>query len=539
MIIKKEVAYKMTDREEITKSRMYARQQLIEGWNQEVLDNACVMIVGVGALGCEIAKDFALMGIGKLILVDLDLIETSNLSRQMLFRPGDEGRPKAEVAAERLKEMNPYLNVDYYFEKLQKLPTSVYEESDIVIAALDNFNARLDLNKICLRLKIPMVEGGTVGFEGHVQIIIPEGSGLQYKNRKREIDKLVDTKLWELSEEDYPEYFKAQERIYELEEQIEQLKQNHIKPVRKEVRSKIEENFDEKYAPEIMNQTACYRCLVPIPPPDDKLVAACTLKGLPRNRNQCVIKAEVDFEKEYDHKPDLNKDEDVLKLKELAQKELKELRERVFNENVPPEKKEMLSEEEIQEWKKNIKKTFGPDYKFEEMENILGNKIAAIQTVSSIISSIESHEALKLLFRANGRDIGPPMYPPYINYNGVYGQFDPVEVARREDCLACGDIEGEENVQIVVPFDADVGYIFEAMKISGYELDPEHWLITNPRNKEIYWDPNANNPIFKDPDVKLRGELKVESNEIITLTPLGEAKEQSNIKKYNVIVTYM
>jgi len=149
----------MTEKEEIFKSRMFARQQLIEGWNQEVVDNACIMIVGVGALGCEIAKDFALMGIGKLILIDLDTIETSNLSRQMLFRPGDEGRGKAEVAAERLKQMNPYIKVDYYFEKLQKLPMSVYEESDVVIMALDNFNARLDLNKICLKLKKPIVEG--------------------------------------------------------------------------------------------------------------------------------------------------------------------------------------------------------------------------------------------------------------------------------------------------------------------------------------------------------------------------------------------
>ena len=140
----------MTEKtEDIVKSRMYARQQLIEGWDQETVDNGTIMIIGVGALGCEIAKDFALMGIGKLILVDLDTIETSNLSRQMLFKPGDEGRPKAEVAAERLKEMNPFLKVDYYFEKLQKLPMAVYEECDVIVAALDNFNARLDLNKIC------------------------------------------------------------------------------------------------------------------------------------------------------------------------------------------------------------------------------------------------------------------------------------------------------------------------------------------------------------------------------------------------------
>ena len=527
----------MTERkEEIFKSRMFARQQLIDGWDQDVLNNGCILIIGIGALGCEIAKDFALMGIGKLILVDLDLIEISNLSRQMLFKPGDEGRPKAEVAAERLKKMNPYLKVDYYFEKLQKLPISVYEEANVVVAALDNFNARLDLNKICLRLKKPMIEGGTVGFEGHVQIIIPEGSGLNYKNREREIDKLVEEKLWEISEKEDPKYFTAKRRIEELEDMIEQIREIMIAPVELKIRKEIEEVFDEKYAPEILDQTPCYRCLVPIPPADDKLVAACTLKGLPRNRNHCVIKAEVDFEKEYGHKPDLNNDNEVLKLKELATEELEKLKERIFNENIPTEKKKSLTPEEIKEWKDNIEETFGPDYNFEEMENILGNKIAAIQTVSSIISSIESQEALKLLFRVKGRNIGPPMDPPYVNYNGVYGQFDHLNIIRSEDCLACGNIEGEENVQIVVPFDADVGYIFKAMEISGHKLNPDLWMITNAMTKEIYWNPYIAS--MKDPNIKLKS-LKIRSNEIITMTPLGKAKEESEIKKYNVIITYM
>lgn len=527
----------MTEKDdEIFKSRMFARQQLIDGWDQEVVNNGSIMIVGVGALGCEIAKDFALMGIGKLILVDLDLIETSNLSRQMLFRPGDEGRPKAEVAAERLKEMNPYLEVDYYFEKLQKLPMSVYEESDVVIMALDNYNARLDLNKICLRLEKPCVEGGTVGFEGHVQVIIPEGTGIPYKKRENEINNLVENRLWYLEEEEYPEYFEAQEQITQLEEKIEQIKQEKIEPVKQQIRKEVEKNFDEKYADKVLNQTPCYRCLVPMPPPDNKLVAACTLKGLPRNRNHCVIKAEVDFEKEFGHKPDLTKDEEVIKLKELAQDQLEQLRERVFKENVSDEQLIEMSDEEIKEWKDNIKSTFGPDYQFEEMENILGNKIAAIQTVSSIISSIESQEALKLLFRANGRNIGEPMNPPYINYNGTYGQFDPLAINKREDCLACGDIEGEENVQIVVPFDADVHYIFEAMKISGHELNPDQWMITNPMSKEMYWNPLIES--FKKPEEKLKS-LEIQSNDIINLIPLGKAKENSEIKKYNVVVTYM
>ncbi len=527
----------MTEKiEDIVKSRMYARQQLIEGWDQSIISNGCIMIVGIGALGCEIAKDFTLMGIGKLILIDLDTIETSNLSRQMLFRPGDEGRSKAEVAAERLKEMNPYLNVDFYFEKLQKLPMSVYEESDVVIAALDNFNARLDLNKICLRMKKPMVEGGTVGFEGHVQIVIPEGSGINYKNREREIENMVEARIWDINEMGYPEYFKAQTRIEELEEEIERIKEKDINPVIRKIRKEIEMVFDWKYAPEVLDQTPCYRCLVPIPPADDKLVAACTLKGLPRNRNHCVIKAEVEFEKEYGHKPDLNLNDEVLKLKEIAQIELEKLRERVFNENIAEGERESLTEKEIEDWKTNINETFGPDYKFEEMENILGNKIAAIQTVSSIISSIESQEALKLLFRVKGRNIGDPMEPPYVNYNGIYGQFDHLHVLKRDDCLACGKIEGEENVQLVVPFDADVGYIFKAMEISAHKLDPELWMITNPMTKEIYWNPYM--PSLKDPDIKLTS-LKIKSNDIVTLSPLGKALAESEIKKYNVVIAFM
>ncbi|MFX1323380.1 MAG: ThiF family adenylyltransferase [Promethearchaeota archaeon] len=524
------------NKEDIVKARMYARQQLIDGWDQDIINNGCILIIGVGALGCEIAKDFALMGIGKMILVDLDTIETSNLSRQMLFRSGDEGRPKAEVAAERLKEMNPYLNVDFYFEKLQKLPMSVYEESDVVIAALDNFNARLDLNKICLRMKKPMVEGGTVGFEGHVQIVIPEGSGLEYKNKEKEIDNLVEERLWEIDEAEYPEYFRAQREIELLEEEIERIRETRIEPVVNKIRKEMEMVFDWKYAPEILDQTPCYRCLVPIPPADDKLVAACTLKGLPRNRNHCVIKAEVEFEKEFGHKPDLNLNDEVIKLKELAQNELEKLRERVFEENVPIEERESLTEEQINEWRNNIKETFGPDYKFEEMENILGNKIAAIQTISSVIASVQSQEALKLLFRVNGRNIGAPMDPPYVNYNGIYGQFDHLNIIKRDDCLACGKIEGEENVQIVVPFDADVGYIFEAMKISGHELDPEFWMVTNPMTKEIYWNPYM--PSMKNPNVKLTA-LKIKSNDIITISPLGQALTDSEIKKYNVVVAFM
>ncbi len=525
-------------KEDIVKSRMFARQQILEGWDQKVLDQGCVMICGVGALGCEIGKNLALIGVGKLILVDLDTIETSNLSRQMLFRAGDEGKPKAQVAAERLKQMNPFLKVDYYFEKLQKLPMAVYEEADVIVMALDNFRARMDLNKIALRIKKPMVEGAITGFEGHVQIIIPEGSKIEYKTREGEIEKLVEQKTWELTEETNAPYFQVLKQIEEMEATIEMLKERHIYPVIAKIREEVEKEFDAVHAPKLLNQTPCYQCVVPIPPADDKLVAACTLKGLPLTRNHCAIKADVDFEKKNGRKVVFESDDDVLKLMAIAQEELEKLRERVFNENVPEEKRVELTPDKIEEWKTNIKETFGPDFKFEELENIIGNKIPTIQTVNAIISSVQSQEILKLLFRAKGKNIGAPMDPPYVNYNGVYGMFDAVPISRRDDCLACGKIEGEENIQIVVPFDADVGYIFKAMEISGNKLNTDEWMITS-LTKEIFWNPLSSNLAMKDPKVKLQAELKVKSNDIVYVTPVGKAKDESAIKKFNVIINFM
>ncbi|GAH27342.1 unnamed protein product, partial [marine sediment metagenome] len=282
----------------------------------------------------------------------------------------------------------------------------------------------------------------------------PKGSNIKFREREKVIDEITQEKLWNLSEKEYTEYFAAQESIEKLEERITLLKSQFIEPVVEKVRQQVENEFDEKYSEDYLDQTACYRCLVPIPPPDDKLIAACTLKGIPRNRNHCVLKAELNFEKKYGRMPDLDNDEDIYKLMELAQEELELLQERVFKENVSDEQFSTLSEEEIQKWRINIRDTFGPNYVFEDMENILGNKIAAVQTVSSIIASIQSQEALKLIFRAKGRDIGPPMDPPYVNYSGIYGIFEQVPVFKREDCIDCGDIEGEENVSIVVPFNS-------------------------------------------------------------------------------------
>lgn len=481
---------------EITK-----RQKLIRGWDQLALKNSTVFIAGVGALGCEIAKDLALCGVGKLILCDLDTIETSNLSRQMLFYKGDEGRPKAEVAAERVKRMNPFMEIEHYFKPIQELSMELYKSCDLIIAALDNFKARIDLNKICLNLKKPMIDGGTLGMEGHVQVIIPEGtkdnSGtlVEYGNESQMIENVTEMKLWELDESTHPGYFTAKRQIEELEEKIDRLTSVFIDPVVAKIRSQVTEEV--KQTPQ--NSTPCYRCAVPVPPPMGKMAAACTLKGIPRNRTQCVLRAEVLYYNQEDKDVDFSNPESVKKLTEIAQKELDELRKRVVDEGISSEERNRLTTEELEERKKNVELTFGPNFSPEDMENIIQNKMPAIQTVSSVIASMESQEALKILFRMKGVDVGQIMDPPYINYNGVYGQFDPVPLSRREDCVACGTIEGVENLSLLIPDDATFGTMFKLIKSQKYDMDPEKWSISNPLTKAyIYLPGNPKSPQLED-----------------------------------------
>ena len=89
----------------------YSRLRLISWWRQERLRDARVLVVGAGALGNEVMKNLALLGLGTTYLIDLDAVEPSNLSRSVLFRSEDGGQPKAEVAARRARELNPEIAI--------------------------------------------------------------------------------------------------------------------------------------------------------------------------------------------------------------------------------------------------------------------------------------------------------------------------------------------------------------------------------------------------------------------------------------------
>jgi len=155
----------------------YSRQVMLEeiGYQGQLkLKQAKVCVVGVGGLGNPIAIRLAAMGVGKIRIVDRDVIELSNLHRQTMFNEDDVGQVKVETAAKKLRK----LNADIIIEEL---PVSindytafdVVEGCDVVIDALDSVNARYSLNKACIEKKIPFVTGAAVGVTGQSFTILP------------------------------------------------------------------------------------------------------------------------------------------------------------------------------------------------------------------------------------------------------------------------------------------------------------------------------------------------------------------------------
>jgi len=152
----------------------YARLRLIPWWDQERLRGARVMVVGAGALGNEICKNLALLGVGKVFVLDLDTIEDTNLTRSVLFTHQDTGRPKAVVAAEAMRRLNPDVRVEARQANiLHDVGAGVFLEIDIVFGGLDNREARLFVNQMCWKLGKPWVDGAIEVVHGIARAFIP------------------------------------------------------------------------------------------------------------------------------------------------------------------------------------------------------------------------------------------------------------------------------------------------------------------------------------------------------------------------------
>lgn len=138
----------------------YARHRLLDWFDQDDIASVRALVVGAGAIGNEVLKNLALLGVRNLTVVDLDRVEIHNLTRSVLFRESDVGRSKAEVAAERVMELLPEAAVTVIEGALEdKLRPSLIRSHDVVFSCLDNFEARLAIDEMCRIGGIDMVSG--------------------------------------------------------------------------------------------------------------------------------------------------------------------------------------------------------------------------------------------------------------------------------------------------------------------------------------------------------------------------------------------
>ncbi|EGV66451.1 E1 ubiquitin-activating protein [Yamadazyma tenuis] len=174
--------------EEVTKplGTRYDNQVALFGKDfVEAVQNLRVFLVGSGAIGCEMLKNWAMMGLGsgpngKIIVTDNDSIEKSNLNRQFLFRPKDVGKFKSEVAKAAVEAMNPQLvgKIEASLEKVGSDTEHIFGDKfwndlDLVTNALDNVEARTYIDRRCIFYKKPLLESGTLGTKGNTQVVIP------------------------------------------------------------------------------------------------------------------------------------------------------------------------------------------------------------------------------------------------------------------------------------------------------------------------------------------------------------------------------
>ncbi|HKZ87382.1 MAG TPA: molybdopterin-synthase adenylyltransferase MoeB [Anaerolineae bacterium] len=160
--------------------RRYARHIVLQGVGgkgQRRLLDARVLVVGVGGLGSPAALYLAAAGVGTIGLVDSDVVDVSNLQRQVLFEARDAGQPKVEAAAEQLRALNPDVTVALIRDRLTSANARVIvPDYDVVIDGSDNFPTRYLVNDVCVMSGKPFVWGAANQFDGQWSVVKPRES---------------------------------------------------------------------------------------------------------------------------------------------------------------------------------------------------------------------------------------------------------------------------------------------------------------------------------------------------------------------------
>ena len=158
----------------------YTKQIMLEdvGINGQIkLKQAKVLVIGAGGLGSPILQYLVSMGIGTIGVIDFDVIEVSNLHRQILYGPADVGQPKVIVAVEKLRQQNPFIELIAYNELLsEENAAMIFPLYDLIVDGCDNFLTRYNVNDVCVQLNKPLIYGSILGYQGQLAVFNYQGS---------------------------------------------------------------------------------------------------------------------------------------------------------------------------------------------------------------------------------------------------------------------------------------------------------------------------------------------------------------------------
>jgi len=162
---------------------------------QQRIAAGTVLLIGAGGIGCASAAYLASSGVGHLIIADFDTVDETNLGRQVLYTPVDVGEQKAEVAAERLRAVNPDIKITAITERLQDAALTIAVESaDVVLDGCDNFATRFQVNDACVAAGRRLISGSAIRLEGQLAVFGPEyNSQPCYRCLYTEADESMDS----------------------------------------------------------------------------------------------------------------------------------------------------------------------------------------------------------------------------------------------------------------------------------------------------------------------------------------------------------
>jgi molybdopterin/thiamine biosynthesis adenylyltransferase len=158
----------------LTIDYLWARHLILWGSDgQRRLREATVLVAGAGAIGNEVAKNLAMLGVKRLLVVDNDVVELSNTSRMIFFDRKNQGLNKAQVLARGITSKFPYVEAMAWTGSLEDLPLEHLLSADVILCGLDNVVSRIYLSQVSRRYSIPLIDGGIVGYRGRVQVYVP------------------------------------------------------------------------------------------------------------------------------------------------------------------------------------------------------------------------------------------------------------------------------------------------------------------------------------------------------------------------------